>query len=100
MKNDPNGLGRILSGYLVIPHGDGRAYITADINDPSEFIFIPLFRRSLEYRLLHTTMSVLIPGVNDKPVPARCTVLSNKHFTEKDFIWVEEANSWAYYPKP
>ncbi len=97
---DPKGLSKILNGILVIPPGDGRAYITADTNDPSELIFIPLFRRSsLEYRLLHMTMSVLIPGADDKPVLTKCTVLSNKHYTEEDFTWVGDKVSgcWAYY---
>ena len=98
MKNDPNALNIILSGKLVLPPGGEYFYITADTGDPEEFIFIPQ-EFSVEYSNLWPWEELMIPGVDDCPVKAKCFVLDNKTLKEKHFTWIEGANCWAYYYK-
>ena len=115
MKNDPKGLNKILSGILIIPYRSDDVYITADIRDPLEFIFIPdytdiLFCHPKLYTITgHMRKNniwhegeLIIPGYNDIPRQTWCYVFKNKVFVAEDFTWVgnEVSGCWAYYPKP
>ena len=102
MKNDPNGLDEILSGKLVLYKRD--LYITADINNPAEFILIDFPTNPdamLFFGLLYSgkNQQVVVPGDNDIPVYATCLIADNKFFGKQDFTWVKRAECWAYYPK-
>lgn len=98
MKNDPHNLSDIISGKLVIPQTGDLVYITADISDPAEFILIPLNDFSITTNF--EEMNLIIPGQDDKPIVAACYVTGNNVFTSNDFTWIEEAQCWAYYPRP
>jgi hypothetical protein len=104
MKNDPKGLEKILQGKIVVPESGGL-YITADIDDPSEFIFIP--QEMINGPITDIWLTVKkakyldVPNKNDEPVREKCFVLKNTVYNEEHFTWVGNENSgcWAYYPK-
>lgn len=102
MKNNFLALNTILHGKLVIPEHGEHVYITADIWNLSEFIFIPFNAKQLENFSILTNFEEIylpIPDNNDMPTIARCVITNNLVFTEEDFTWVgdEDNGCWAYY---
>jgi len=101
MKNDPKGLEKILNGKLIIPERGDCIYITADINDPAEFIFIPHISERVMKHHPKSIEMLLVPGENDTPEINECIVMQNVIFNKYDLTWVgsRESGCWAYYPK-
>ena len=107
MKNDPKGLSKILNGKLIIPESGDCVYITADIDDPAEFIFIPHIPENImKHRPVSSIETLLVPGGDDISEINDCLMLNNgvfglSFFTKEDFTWVgsDSSGCWAYYPK-
>jgi len=98
MKNNPTALDKILAGKLVYPLRGDHIYITADITKPEEYIYIPTNKYTLPSVFDKLSRKLFIPGDNDTPVLKECVVFNNdKEYKKREFIWVEGANTWAYY---
>jgi hypothetical protein len=100
MKNDFNALEKILSGKLVLTKESNYLYITADISNPHEFIFIPDKPHILDTMVL-TSKTLVVPGDDDIPRIEDCYVVDNVIFGKYSFTWVgdQDRGCWAYYPK-
>jgi len=102
MKSDFYALNKILSGKIVVPPRGDHIYITADLSDPSEFIFIPFDTAVFNFSILTNfeERMLIIPGEDDRPINIKCAVTDNNLFAENDFTWVGQKHNgcWAYYP--
>ena len=103
-KNNPNGLALLLNvGCLVICGDDQRVFLTADISNPEEYIYVPIMGEYLlEMSYNPREKQILtVPDKNDLPVKELCVVMALENIiTEQDLVWVgdEDSGTWAYYP--
>ena len=96
IKNDPNNLPHLLNVSLLVICGH-NVWLTADVHDPEEYIYIPLDGERLLECCISKTVKATV-ALPDGMGKQQCVIMENDNFiTKNDLTYVDGAETWAYY---
>jgi len=91
---------KLIDGKVIITQ-EGDTYLTGNIHNPDDFIYLPIDTSIYENYAIHgIKKAVEILHEEETIIHKKCIVLSNKEHQiveEEDLTWIEEIQTWAFF---